>query len=237
MSLESVINAFQFGQLEKHVQDHLKNVYATLGLALLSCAVGGYTFVFTNIIGGGLLLLSVIASIGLVVWLIATPPTPENQNKRFGILMGFSLTSGIGMGPLLDRAIELDPTLVPTAFLATSMVFICFSLAALFNNDRKYIALGGTLMSGLMWLLLLSFMNIFFGSQLLFQVYIYLGLFIMCGFVLYDTQLIVEKRRQGSDDFIGHALDLFIDFINIFRRILVILMDNSSKKESRRRRD
>ena len=24
----------------------------------------------------------------------------------------------------------------------------------------------------------------------------------MCGFVLYDTQLIVEKRRRGDDDYI-----------------------------------
>lgn len=34
------------------------------------------------------------------------------------------------------------------------------------------------------------------------QVTLYLGLVIFCGFVLFDTQLIVEKCRNGDDDFI-----------------------------------
>ena len=35
------------------------------------------------------------------------------------------------------------------------------------------------------------------------QVRLYLGLAVMCGFVLYDTQLIVEKRRRGEEDYIA----------------------------------
>lgn len=46
---------------------------------------------------------------------------------------------------------------------------------------------------------------------------------LMCGFVLFDTQLIIEKRRMGSKDFVQHALELFIDFIGMFRRLVIIL--------------
>jgi FtsH-binding integral membrane protein len=88
-------------------------------------------------------------------------------------------------------------------------------------------------MSALSWMMLLAVLNIFTGSRLLYQVHVYLGLAVMCGFVLFDTQAIVEKRRQGSDDFVTHTLDLFIDFLAIFRRLLVILSDNA-KKEKRR---
>ena len=49
---------------------------------------------------------------------------------------------------------------------------------------------------------MLSLMNLFIGSQLLFEINLYLGLAIMCAFVLYDTQLIVEKRRMGDEDYI-----------------------------------
>ncbi|XP_046688378.1 probable Bax inhibitor 1 [Homalodisca vitripennis] len=55
----------------------------------------------------------------------------------------------------------------------------------------------------------------------------------MCGFVLYDTQLIIEKRRQGDKDFVAHSVDLFIDFIGIFRRLIIIL----AEKEDRNKRN
>ena len=55
------------------------------------------------------------------------------------------------------------------------------------------------------------------------QFELYFGLLLFCGFVLFDTQLIVEKFNLGNDDFIWHSLDLFLDFVNIFRRLLIIL--------------
>ena len=39
-------------------------------------------------------------------------------------------------------------------------------------------------------------------TSLFFQVNLYGGLLIFCAFVLYDTQLIVEKARSGDDDYI-----------------------------------
>lgn len=59
--------------------------------------------------------------------------------------------------------------------------------------------------------------------NIMLQAHLYLGLMLMCGFVLFDTQLIIEKRRMGSKDFVQHALELFIDFIGMFRRLLIIL--------------
>lgn len=52
----------------------------------------------------------------------------------------------------------------------------------------------------------------------------------MCAFVLYDTQLIMEKRRQGDKDFIAHSVDLFIDFLGIFRRLMIILAQKVSDR-------
>ena len=55
------------------------------------------------------------------------------------------------------------------------------------------------------------------------QLDVYGGLILFCGFVLFDTQLIVERFNNGDNDYVRHSLDLFLDFINIFRRLLVIL--------------
>ncbi|KAG8295590.1 Bax inhibitor 1 [Homalodisca vitripennis] len=133
--------------------------------------------------------------------------------------------TGLGMGPLLEMAVAINPQIVVTALLGTSVIFACFSAAALTAERGRWLYLGGTLMSMLSAMLLLSLANLLFGSRLIFQVYLYIGLFLMCGFVLYDTQLIIEKRRQGDKDFVAHSVDLFIDFIGIFRRLIIILAE------------
>lgn len=127
------------------------------------------------------------------------------------------------MGPLLEHVAYINPSIIVTALIGTSLVFVCFSICSLLAERGKWLYLGGTLMSLLSTLMVLSLVNIFMGSALVYQVHMYLGLAVMCGFVLYDTQLIIEKRRAGSKDFVAHSLDLFIDFIGIFRRLLIIL--------------
>ncbi|PWA29446.1 hypothetical protein CCH79_00017062 [Gambusia affinis] len=145
------------------------------------------------------------------------------------------LQVGVGLGPTLDFVIAVNPSIIMTAFLGTSVIFVCFTLSALYAKRRSYLFLGGTLMSGLSILFLMSLMNIFFGSLMLFKVHMYLGLFIMCGFVLFDTQLIIEKAENGDKDYVWHCVDLFLDFITIFRKLMIILAlnDKDKKKEKK----
>nr|XP_013816356.1 PREDICTED: bax inhibitor 1 [Apteryx mantelli mantelli] len=90
------------------------------------------------------------------------------------------------------------------------------------------------LLSGLTLMLLSSLVNAFVGSTWLFTANLYLGLMIMCGFVLFDTQLIIEKAESGDKDYIWHCVDLFLDFVNIFRELLMILgMTENKKKEKK----
>ncbi len=47
-------------------------------------------------------------------------------------------------------------------------------------------------------------------------------------------QVIVEKAEHADTDHIKHALDLFVDFVAIFVRILVIMLQTAERKEERR---
>ena len=67
---------------------------------------------------------------------------------------------------------------------------------------------------------------------MIFNISLYLGLIMFCGFVIFDTQLIVEKAFHGDFDYLSHSLELFVDFIGIFVRILIILAKKSKKDDN-----
>lgn len=108
-------------------------------------------------------------------------------------------------------------------FSGTIVIFVSFSISSLLAERGRWLYLGGTLISLLNIMVLFSFVNLFLRWAIFYQAYLYIGLFLMCGFVIYDTQLIIEKYHMGSKDFILHSLDLFVDFVNIFRHLLIIL--------------
>jgi FtsH-binding integral membrane protein len=237
-TVDGFFNSFN-AKFDAPVRSHLKSVYACLAMSIISAAAGAYTHLFTSIMRGGGFIFALLG-LGLALALHATPDNGKNRSTRLGLLLGFAFFSGLGTGPLLDMAIRINPAIIPNAFLMSSIIFACFSGVALFAPDGRYLYLGGTLLSGLSTLFWLGLLNLFFQSQLIFQFYLWGGLLLFCGFIVWDTQMIIERRRRGDKDFIKHSLDLFIDFMQVFRKVLIILMQKEKKEErgnNKRRRD
>merc|ERR1711976_81327 len=112
---------------------------------------------------------------------------------------------------------------IVTAFLGTSCIFVCFSLGAVLAERRSMLYLGGFLSSAISLLFMMSFMSMMFGSSTLFFAQLYLGLLVFCGYVIFDTQMIIERASLGDRDHVQHATHLFMDFVAIFVRLLIIL--------------
>jgi len=218
-------------KLEPPLQSHLKNVYSCVALSTLAAGLGGFVHLFTGILTGGF--LSSLVGLGFMIALMSTPDDGKNTKTRLGYLLTFAFLSGLGLGPLLEVVIAIEPAVIPTAFLSTCLIFVCFSFASMLSNQRQYIFLGGSLMSLLSVMLVMSFLNIFMGSYLIFKAQLYIGLAVMCAFILYDTQMIMEKRRNGDKDYIWHSVCLFLDLIQVFRYLLVILTDKESNKKKK----
>lgn len=217
--------------IEANLRSHLVNVYSSLCMMLFAAAAGSAAHLYFNI--GGF--LTTMAAMGLVM-LLVMDEDKGNVPKRLAIMSAFGFFKGASIGPLIAYAAHVDPSLILTAFLGTATIFMCFTLSAFYAHRQQYIALGGLLSSGLSLLFWVSIINMFFRSEFAFNVSLYLGLFIFCGYVLYDTQIIMAKFRNGDRDFAMHAVELFIDFVAIFVRILIILVQNQEKKNEKRRR-
>jgi len=202
------------------VQNHLKRVYLSLSCALVTAAIGVYLHLLLNI--GGL--LTGLACIGSVIGLLSVPTSSNNEGKRAALLLAAAAFKGATLGPLIDAVIDIDASILVSAFVGTSLAFACFSAAAITARRREYLFLGGLLGSGisiLMWLQLAS--SIFGGSSAIYTFEIYFGLLVFLGYIIFDTQMIIEKADHGDYDYLKHSLDLFIDFVAVFVRLVVIM--------------
>lgn len=218
-------------QISPVVQSHLKQVYFTLCCALVASAVGSYLHILWNV--GGL--LTTFACLGCMAWLLATPPYEEQ--KRVGLLMAAAVFEGASIGPLVELAIDIDPSVLISAFVGCAIAFGCFSMAAMVARRREFLYLGALLSSGVSILFWLHFASsLFGGSAAIFKFELYFGLLVFVGYIVFDTQEIIERAHFGDLDYVKHALTLFTDFVAVFVRILIIMLKNSMEKNEGKRK-
>ncbi|XP_010439982.1 PREDICTED: bax inhibitor 1 [Camelina sativa] len=219
-------------QISPAVQNHLTRVYLTLCCALVASAFGAYLHMLWNI--GGL--LTTFGCFGSMMWLLSTPPY-QQSSKRLSLLFVSAVLQGASVGPLIKLAIDVDPSILITAFVGTAVAFVCFSVAAMLARRREYLYLGAMLSSGLSILMWLQFASMIFGgSASFFKFELYFGLLIFVGYMVVDTQEIIEKAHLGDMDYVKHSLTLFTDFVAVFVRILIIMLKNSADKEEEKKR-
>ena len=48
--------------------------------------------------------------------------------------------------------------------------------------------------------------------------------------------MLLQDAHSGRRDFVAHALELLVDFVGVFVRLLVILQRNAQKREEDERR-
>jgi FtsH-binding integral membrane protein len=222
----------KMGEISPRVQQHLLKVYATLSTGILAAAIGAY-------IDHKFFVAGVVTQLALFAAVIGLNFIHDTMN-RLVIFSATGLLMGINLGPLLEAAAVVAPEAIVTALMGTALIFASFSAAALFAKRRSLLFIGGICGSFLSMMISLRFLNFVFGGYLssgLFEMQLYGGLAMFMGYVIFDTQMIIEEASQPSHlqrkDFVSHALELLIDFVGIFVRLLVILMRNADKQKRR----
>lgn len=226
---------FKMNDYSADTQNHLFQVYLSLMLCVLAASGGAATTLFLHL-DMNLGLIGSFGAMGMLMW-INYDSNKQDIKRRMGLLCVFGFLNGMSLSPLISQAIYIDPALIVTAFLGTVTVFACFTGAAVVAKRRQYLYLGGLLASALSLMCVLSIMNIFFRSVNIYFVNLYGGLLMFSGYVVFDTQVILEKAEMGNRDVVGHAATLFIDFVAIFVRILIILMKNNKGNNDRNKKN
>lgn len=220
--------------LDPVVQKHLRRVYTSLLSACTAAATGAAV---QMALGWDSSILTTILLLGSMLYFSTLP---SHSPRRQPLFIFCAFMQGWTLGPLLRLAGLLAPAAPLLALVGATAVFGALSISAIFARRRSYLFLGGFCSSALTLLSLFSIATFFFRGSWAVDTYlsmqIYGGLLVFAGYVLYDTQFIIEKAHAGERDHLKHALMLFVDLVAIFVRILIIIIRNSERKEREERR-
>lgn len=210
----------------------MQRVYAWMALGLFLTAGVAY----------------IVANSPVVFWIASNPLLFYGlMIGEIGLVMGISfginkLSPTVAMGLFLLYAAVNGLTLafilliytsasIALAFGATAALFAVMSVIG-YTTKMDLSRYGSYLMMALVGLILASIVNMFWANSTLEWIVTYVGILIFLGLTIYDTQRIkamtIAAMIQGDELVINRigiigALRLYLDFINLFLRLLRIL--------------
>ncbi|MBI2945916.1 MAG: Bax inhibitor-1/YccA family protein [Candidatus Wallbacteria bacterium] len=145
-----------------------------------------------------------------------------------GALFLFTFVEGLTFGPIFNifqEAGRMD--IVYQSLEITGGSFLALTLYV-FIAKEDFNWLGAIVWPALIGMLITGLLNVFWPmGGTAFTVYLYLGVLLFIGFILYDTSRIVT--RYPDDHYAAGAIDLFLDFINLFMFVLQLLGGRASR--------
>jgi len=183
----------------------------------LSLAISLLGFITGNFVPPALFLPLMILEL---VMLIAAFFVRRRKMLSYGFLYTFTFISGITLYPVVTSylmTIGAKPVLM--SLTATVIIFGGLSLYAS-TTKRDFSFLGGFLTAALLALIVIGIFNIFSPlSSTATLIYSFIGILVFSGYVIFDVNRI--KQHGLSDEEVPlMALNLYLDFVNLFLYIL-----------------
>ena len=170
--------------------------------------------------------------IGELILVISVSRAVSRLSSGVGLALFFaySALNGVTLS-VIFLAYGLGTILL--AFGTTTLIFIVLTIVGL-TTKEDLTKWGPILFVGLLGIILASVVNFFFASTALDWAVTYLGILIFLGLIVYDSNMIkkatyaaVLQGNSGQQVLNGiavmGALRLYLDFINLFLRLLRVL--------------
>ena len=197
-----------------------------LGL-LVTFATGYYVAISPNILEkifsvGGYILLAVI-ELGLVIFLSARITKLSPTSARIMFLL-YSFVSGLTFSTIF---VSYQISAIIYIFLIAAVIFGIFGLIGYCTN-LDLTKMNTYLLIGIIGILICSIINIFVGNGTFEIIISSISIIIFLGFTAYDVQKIKELSNYIDEDNLAiyGALQLYLDFINIFLDLLRLFGNN-----------
>jgi len=176
-------------------------------------------------------------SIGTMMGTRAT--SPDNYIQKYALWSAFNVTQAAFIAPLLFMA---PPALIARAGLYTIAMMGSISFVGATAKQEKYLYLGGPLLAGVALVAVSGFAPLILPATavrtLAFteNIWLYGGLAVFGGFTLYDVQKVLMHARMAErglirKDAVNESISLELDFLNIFIRMVQILMMQQNRRK------
>ncbi len=184
---------------------------------VVSNNVSALEFIFS---GNGYLFL-IIAELVTVIVLSARIHKMSPTGAKFGFIL-YSFLTGLTFSSVF---VVYNTTSIIAVFLITSLIMFLFSvIGAKTNMDLS--KFGTYLFMLLIGIVIASIISIFVQNEAFNLVVCIIGLVVFICYIAYDIQKIKQFYEQNPNDenlAIYGALELYLDFINIFLKLLRLL--------------
>ncbi len=206
---------------------HMLKVYNYMTSAVLLTGVVAMMFAQTEFAQ------NLMVNPSIVSWLIILAPLAAVMAMSFGlnrmsvstlqaVFWGFAVLMGLSMARIF---MMFSGESIAQTFFATAASFAGLSLWG-YTTKRDLSGFGSFLVMGLVGLIVASVINIFLQSSTMGWVISTAGVLIFAGLTAYDTQRIksIYLQVQGTE-MVGKAaimgaLNLYLDFVNMFQYLL-----------------
>jgi FtsH-binding integral membrane protein len=215
--------SYQTGTLVRTGEERATLVRRTYALVLVSVIVTmvGASFALSQ----PRLLQAVIehpwlALIAAFVPLFAASAKKTDFPFNIGLVLMFNFVMGVIISPTLYFSERSQPGLIGQAAVLTLGAFGILTLYA-FVSRRDFSPWGSFLMVGLWVLIGTSLLNLFFQNAIVGTWLASVTVLLFSGLLVFDTWRL--RNFYGPDEYVGAAVQIYLDLLNIFMAILRVM--------------
>jgi len=189
-----------------------------------------YNFMMANY--SILLMVGFLGGLTMIIYIAFSNPKTEVQLAIFTVFETMVVCSGTLM---------YSEEVIMMAMLATIGITCLLGVYAL-STSRNYTGMAEMLYTALTCLVVMSICNVFIRFEFIHMLGLYFGTLVFFGYVVYDVQYYLSEKLMNPskikpDLHIDAAINIYLDVINIFIRMLEIIQQIKGNNDKVNRND